>query len=593
MRPIGPRLLLHAGTPKTGTTTLQHALYEARAALHHHGILYADVDLSHELKHQWMVNLLMAGDIHGFRRNVLSVVDAARTTGAAQVVLSTEGLFHHWTDFTPDARRELSTLATLFDITVWAVFREPVSFATSLYSQLLKNPPLPHLTACYATTMSLDEAVRDPWFATRLDYARFIIEIEQLFGRRCLVATKYEAVDTVAQARALLGVDERVLPGVPVKNQGLNALGVDLLRRLNATAVDPVERQRLVDAVVDIDRVLGRSERFTPSPQAQQAICNCARASANYLADRFAIHWDVLEKQPQPVTYAVGCVADSRSPFLEQALRLLQSWRWFAGAYADAPFYVCVVDGVTDEWRQRYERLGAVVHIVPRFRDRHSTSNKLRFLEIPEAQLADRVLLLDCDTIVVQSPERLFTGEGLTAKIADVATVPLEVFAQVFDRFGLTVPTADQECTVSGEPMIPYFNSGVISLSGHAMRLLAPAWVTLNGELTASFTAFGGVAHFCEQASLSLALAVTRVPFITIGNELNFPAHFDGVNMPAHVNGDILDSPLGRVDPTIIHYHWLVQPDGTLSPSIYPRVDRRIQEFNRRWLEAERTETQK
>ena len=74
---------------------------------------------------------------------------------------------------------------------------------------------------------------------------------------------------------------------------------------------------------------------------------------------------------------------------------------------------------------------------------------------------------------------------------------------------------------------------------------------------------------------------------------MNFPAHFDGVNMPAHVQGDLLDSALAQVDPTIIHYHWLVQSDGTLSPSIYPRVDRRIQEFNRRWLEAERTETQK
>ena len=291
MKPIAQRLLLHAGTPKTGTTTLQHALYESRAALRHHGILYPDVDLSHELKHQWMVNLLMAGDIPGFRRNVGAVVEEARTTGAAQVVLSTEGIFLHWTDFTPEARREISTLATFFDVTVWTVFREPVSFATSLYSQVLKNPPLPHLTKCYATTMSLDETVQDSWFATRLDYGRFITEIEQLFGRRCLVATKYESLDTVAQARALLGVDERVLPGVPVKNQGLNALGVDLLRRLNATAVDPVERQRLVAAAVDLDCVLGRGEAFLASAEVERLVEERSRAAVGYLSERFGISW--------------------------------------------------------------------------------------------------------------------------------------------------------------------------------------------------------------------------------------------------------------------------------------------------------------
>lgn len=270
---------------------------------------------------------------------------------------------------------------------------------------------------------------------------------------------------------------------------------------------------------------------------------------------------------------AVGCVADSSPRFLDQAVRLLRSWRWFAGPHADGELHVCVVEDVPAAYRDQFERLGARVHVVDRFVGRHPTSNKLRFLELADAKRADHVLLLDCDTIVVQNPERLFSGDGLTAKIADVATVSLELFERLFSGFGLPMPPADQVCTVSGEATIPYFNTGVVSLSSRAMQSLAPAWVHLNGELTGMFERLGGAPHFCEQASLSLALAMTQTSFNTVGNEMNFPAHF--VQQP-------MDSAFARVDPVIIHYHWLVDGEGQLLPSVYPNVDRRIRGFNAR-----------
>lgn len=286
-----PRLLLHAGTPKTGTTTLQAALHASRRSLQAHGILYPETGLSNELKHQWMVNLLMAGDIEGFRRNVLAVLDEVQAAQAGRVVLSTEGLFLHWTDFTSEAKSEIAAMAALFDVTVWTVFREPVSFAISLYCQVLKNPPSPHLTSCYATTMEFAAAVRDPWFATRLDYRRFITEIEQMFGAGCLFATQYESGDVVAQARAVLDVDEAAMPGVPTRNQGLHATGAELLRKLNASSLDPAERQRLVDAVVAIDAVVGRGEPLVASSEARQTVEGWSGPSTEYLSRRYGIRW--------------------------------------------------------------------------------------------------------------------------------------------------------------------------------------------------------------------------------------------------------------------------------------------------------------
>lgn len=188
---------------------------------------------------------------------------------------------------------------------------------------------------------------------------------------------------------------------------------------------------------------------------------------------------------------AVGCVADTPKQYRAQALRLLRSWRWFAGRFANADFHLCLIGDVDDMHGALYGELGARVHAVDGFADRHPTSNKLRFFEIDEIMQADRILLLDCDTVVVREPSELFEGEGLTAKIVDVATVSLEVFARVFAHFGIRMPPAIHHCTVTGEAMIPYFNSGVISFSRQAALRVAPEWRRLNGELTGIFEQLG------------------------------------------------------------------------------------------------------
>ena len=124
----------------------------------------------------------------------------------------------------------------------------------------------------------------------------------------------------------------------------------------------------------------------------------------------------------------IGCVADNSIKYLDQALRLLQSWRWFAGDLADSEFNVCVVDEVSPEYRKQYESYGARVHIVSPFSYTHPPSNKLRFLELPVFGNAERIVLLDCDTVIVQEPIDLFTKEDFSAKIADLPTVTPEVF---------------------------------------------------------------------------------------------------------------------------------------------------------------------
>ena len=274
----------------------------------------------------------------------------------------------------------------------------------------------------------------------------------------------------------------------------------------------------------------------------------------------------------------VGCVADNTAKYLEQALRLLQSWRWFAGSMSAADFHLCVVDEIDPSYRALYEEYDAKVHVVPRVSTRHPPSNKLRFLELPEAGDSDRVLLLDSDTIVVGEPTGLISDADLLAKIADHPTTTPDVFESVFAAFGISLPAADQRCTVRGDWTVPYFNSGVLAFSRKSMRVLVPEWIRINSGLIEQMELLKGSGYFCEQASLSLAVAATGTSFQVLGNAMNFPAH---------LREEPLDSVFANTDPVIIHYHWLVDERGLIEPSPYPNVNRRIQQFNDRLLKEQ------
>lgn len=277
--------------------------------------------------------------------------------------------------------------------------------------------------------------------------------------------------------------------------------------------------------------------------------------------------------------FIVGCVADCTAKYMEQALRLLQSWRWFGGAVANAEFHVCVVDKIDLAYKRKLEGYGAIIHVVPRFSVLHPPSNKLRFLELRQAHEADRVLLLDCDTIIVQDPSALLDGDyDFMAKIADMPSITQDVFVELFAGFGVALPPQHWRCTVRGEPIIPYFNAGVLSLSRNAMAQLVPQWIQFNHALIDRLNILGDYSDYCEQASLSLAIATCEVRFIVLSNEMNFPGHYS--DLPR-------DSAFARTDPVIIHYHSMTDEAGYLMPSRYSLVNNRIQQFNAR-LRAER-----
>jgi len=267
----------------------------------------------------------------------------------------------------------------------------------------------------------------------------------------------------------------------------------------------------------------------------------------------------------------IGCVAENTPKFLSQALRLLQSIRWFGGKISGAKVIVCVVEEIDPVYRDEFQKYFAEVRIVERFSVKHPQSNKLRFLQQEDLKDYSNTLLLDCDTVVVQDPSSYLSTDGLRGKIVDGPTTPHHVFEDLFKFFQLPIPQKDYRCTVRGTSTIPYFNAGVLLFSQAAMADLIPAWVKLNEQLIDNLEVLGNSSNFCEQGSLSLAIVATGTKFNVFGNEMNFPIHHKDYILC-----------LENIDPLIIHYHSLVDPLGYIMDSQYSLTNKRIAQFNDR-----------
>lgn len=269
----------------------------------------------------------------------------------------------------------------------------------------------------------------------------------------------------------------------------------------------------------------------------------------------------------------VGCVAENDPRSLGQALRLVQSIRWFGGELAGARFMVCVAGELGRSFRQAFESYGAEVRIVSPFHQRNRMADKLQFF--PEAWETDRemLLLLDCDTVVVQDPLPWMRRGSFQAKIAPLPTVTPEVFERVFRHYGLPLPAREHVNSFAGTATIRYCNSGVILLPSALARQIIPVWRDYNARLADEIEILHPCERQCNQASLSLALAACPVPFAEAPVELNF-----------QLNLSHLPPPEGyfSVDPAILHYHDRVDPEGYLLHSPYPFAQVRIEAFNRR-----------
>jgi hypothetical protein len=271
----------------------------------------------------------------------------------------------------------------------------------------------------------------------------------------------------------------------------------------------------------------------------------------------------------------LSCVAEDRPDFHARVDTLVRSARALGGTLASAPVVVNVVDRADREFVARMAELDVEVRIVARITDGGAAhANKLRMLELHKREDFDLLLAVDCDIAVAEDPTPLLSVEAISVVAADLDAFTTGQWAEIFDGLGLVRPERSVTATTSGQPMYPYFNSGVIGVPRARCADLLLAWVAALKDLDRLWRLRPGMIppskrFYTDQLALAVALA-RGLPWTPASPELNFATHVD-------LHGQTV----AGLAPRLLHYHsqfdaqgFLLRPRCPLAEAAAERVNR-------------------
>ena len=234
-----------------------------------------------------------------------------------------------------------------------------------------------------------------------------------------------------------------------------------------------------------------------------------------------------------------GCVVDDSPRELFQALRLVQSLRWFGGALQDAPMAVCVAGQPDAGIRAELERFGATIWSLAAKVDRRCRA--AAFLGRPELAGYDVAVALAPHTLICGDPSGVVDPEAARARPDDVVVFPDAALDRVFGAVGLSVPPKQYRTAIDDAPITGLFDSAVVSVPTGLLPGLASAWQDHAARLGADSAAFLSEAELirlsfwhkplrregvCEKLGLALAVASMGEPVSPLPIELNCPATY-------------------------------------------------------------------
>jgi hypothetical protein len=257
-------LIIHAGTPKTGTTSIQSYLDKNQRKLRGKGILYPHnidrIKNSHAPKHQWFEKNLVTTHVDYFLENFKNII-AQITEDTHTIILSSEGIYNYWWDFPEASTALLSELRHHFDTEICVWFLEPLAFIEDFYKQCMRNPRVDS-NSCYGRDLSFSEMLDIKWFSRHLDYQGFVNDCQALFGEDKVLAFKYEG-DVVQALKHKLGVATPHDNSTPRLNNSLHTTVIALLKVINSYNVSAKDKHLLMPHLRAISEV---TENYATAP---------------------------------------------------------------------------------------------------------------------------------------------------------------------------------------------------------------------------------------------------------------------------------------------------------------------------------------
>lgn len=229
---------------------------------------------------------------------------------------------------------------------------------------------------------------------------------------------------------------------------------------------------------------------------------------------------------------------------------------------------------------QRMEALDVEVRIVAPFTGGGVPhANKLRMFELNEREDFDVLLAADCDIAVVDDPARHLSADAISVVPADVDPYNDGQWRRIFGGLALQTPARSVTATTTGEPMYPYFNSGVIGVPRALCGDLLAAWVHALEDLNRLWQREPEMVSrhgrfYIDQLAMAIALA-RGLPWTLASRELNFPTHVE------------LHGPTVRgLNPALLHYHEALDRQGFLLRPRCRTAERAVDLVNRSRAEA-------
>lgn len=235
------RKILHIGTHKTATTSLQTALYDNREALAEQGVIFPDLtrwEMRQRAGHHKLAKALVDDPVSGaeLTRTILADAQASARPGDT-LLISSEQYYRHTLTLVPQDtlkdRREnfVRLMADTFgrDTEVVIVLRRPDSFCESRHQERVKKTPYTKKVSEYAT---------DPDDAIGFDYAFQIKLLQAYFDKVTVLIFEQIIRDEDAGGPELafmkaLGLDV-TFPIPPQRlNESLHPYMVDYKRIMN------------------------------------------------------------------------------------------------------------------------------------------------------------------------------------------------------------------------------------------------------------------------------------------------------------------------------------------------------------------------
>jgi len=283
-------VILHIGTDKTGSTSIQNNLFLNRAWLTGHSIFVPATGLGAGNGHGALLARLDDGEMGRLAEELA----AARQRGMDKALLSWEGMGS--LNFSRADIRKLRAALGPDPVRVLVYLREQAQIIQSGHLQQVKRNR-------NVTTIRALVHPRTPWQAIRAflrlrnpnrNYYRLLKRWQRAIPGACFTVRIYDPSrlvdgDVVTDFLAQLGVgrDAGFLPARDNYNESLDVEAAIMLESLQSRQTDPEEMSMLVDITQSVLAVEGSSTRYFLDESSVAAIRRHFRASNMRLARHF------------------------------------------------------------------------------------------------------------------------------------------------------------------------------------------------------------------------------------------------------------------------------------------------------------------